>query len=185
MSTDITGLMVAVVGVAGTLTAPVVTQRLTIRARQQELDAAQRQRLEDRDNERHRTNLAERRAVYVELNAAIRAYRRAIRDGLIEPSEQCRDEREQARRAFDRRTAEVQLIATDAVLEALTPVNAMLYRLYDGVVQADALERRDPEHAKKNRGELLDQLNHRIPLEARAFRNVMRAELSHDVNRVG
>ena len=39
MNADITGSAIAVPGVAGTLAAPVLTQRLAMRARQQELDA--------------------------------------------------------------------------------------------------------------------------------------------------
>jgi hypothetical protein len=185
VSTDITGLIIAVVGVTGTLTAPVVTQRFAIRARKQELDAAQQQRVQDRDVERRRTDFADRRAAYIELNAAMRAFRRAIRDDLIESSQQCRDELEQARRTFDRRTAEVQLIGTDVVLEAFYPFSDMLFRLYDGVVRADTHEAEDPERAKREREALLDVLEHRIPLESKAFRAVMRWELSSDANRSG
>ena len=39
VNADITALAIAVPGVAGTLAAPVLTQRLAMRARQQELDA--------------------------------------------------------------------------------------------------------------------------------------------------
>ena len=39
MSVNLTALLVAVAGVLGTLTSPILTQRLTLRAKQQEIDA--------------------------------------------------------------------------------------------------------------------------------------------------
>lgn len=130
VSTDLTALIVAVVGVAGTLTAPIVSQRLALRTRQQELDAEHRRRFEERDDERLRAELGERRAAYIELIAAVRAFRRTIRNHVLEPTQHTRAEMAQARAAFDRSHAESQLIASKAVLQAATSTATALVAAY-------------------------------------------------------
>ena len=150
MSADIIALAVAVVGVAGTPAAPVFTQRLAMRARQQELDAQHQLRLEEREDGQRRAALRDRRETYVTLNAAIRSFRRAMRNHALEFTEETRAELERARQVFDRQHAEGQLITTHPVMEAARVVSIRLSDAYDHI---RGLSARDPdgERAKEQR----------------------------------
>jgi DNA-binding FrmR family transcriptional regulator len=57
MSANVVTLLAAIVAVVGTLTSPVLTQHYATRARQQELEAAKEQRLEERVEALQRTSL--------------------------------------------------------------------------------------------------------------------------------
>ena len=180
MSTDVTGLVVAVVGVAGTLTAPVVTQRLSMRARQQELDAEYRRRALEGGAERRRSELAERKASYWEFLTAERSYRRAIRDHLYAPSDQTHDEMVQARRIFDIAYAEAYLIAANPVLDAvvsyigpLAEVTRRAAEIDNGAVSGAEVEYERAELLKNLRGEVRNQVM--------AVRAAMRADIRFEV----
>ena len=101
MSVNFTTLAVAIVGVLGTLIAPVLTQRLVVRARQQELDVQHQRELEARVEDRQRTALQDRLNAYVALNAAFRVYRRTMRNHVFEGTDKTLSELEQARQVFD------------------------------------------------------------------------------------
>src|ERR1700761_8446832 len=67
MSSDVTALVVAVAGVAGTLASAVLTQILAMRSRSREIEAQDSQRREDREQ-------AQRTAQRIDVKTAIAAY---------------------------------------------------------------------------------------------------------------
>ena len=133
MSINVTALLVAVAGVLGTLTSPILTQRLTLRAKQQEIDALKQQRLEERAEERWRTLFKDRRECCIALNTAARGFRQALKNCLFEGYDEDRAELEQARRLFTSRYGEAQIILSDTIMHAAIPVYDTLAEAYGGV----------------------------------------------------
>jgi hypothetical protein len=172
MSSDVTTLVVAVVGVTGTLAATVLAQHMARRARQQEIDAQREQRLEEREATAQR----DLRAAYVALNAAVRAFRRTMLYHLREGTDQTRAELEQARQAFDLRYAEGQLITAPAVMEAAQSVSARLNDAYDRIRKLDAGPP-DTASGLRDRAALEADLEGGIYQEIRDLRTALRAEL--------
>jgi cell division protein FtsB len=177
VSTDLNALIVAVVGVAGTLTAPIVSQRLALRTRQQELDAEHRRRSEERDDERMRAEVGERRAAYIDLIAAVRAFRRTIRSHLLEPTAQTRAELEQARAVFDRSHAESQLIASKAVLQAATSTATALVAAYHSAAGTKEHSPATPDDLVQERTTLLAYIDGKVRDETALLRTAMRRDL--------
>ncbi len=176
MNADITALTVALVGVTGTLVAPILTQRMALRARQQEIDDQRQQRLEAREAERLAAAQRDLRAAYLALNAAIRAFRRTMLHHLREGTERTRAELEQARQAFDLRHAEGQLVTTHAVMEAAQSVSARLNQAYERIRLLDG-GAPDTAAAQRERASLESDLRGGIHEEIRVLRMAMRLEL--------
>jgi hypothetical protein len=172
MSSDVTTLVVALVGVTGTLAATVLAQHMARRARQQEIDAQREQRQEEREATAQR----DLRAAYVALNAAVRAFRWTMLYHLREGTDQTRAELEQARQAFDLRYAEGQLITAPAVMEAAQSVSARLNDAYDRVRRLDAGPP-DTASGLRDRAALEADLEGGIYQEIRDLRTALRAEL--------
>jgi hypothetical protein len=164
-----TALAVAIVGMAGTLVAPLVTQWLVMRARQQELRAGRERRAE----ERQRDGWRERRDAYVALNAAFRAFRRAMRNHALDATDQTRAELEQARQAFDLRHAEGQLVTSDPVMDAARSASILLSDAYDRLRRLDGAT----PGSEEARAALLAELDGHVHDEVRDLRMAMRAEL--------
>jgi len=78
MSTEIVSLVIAVVGVCGTLASAIVTQRLSLRSKQTELEHAERVRLAEQEAEERQRRTEQLRTCYVRLNANDRNYRDAL-----------------------------------------------------------------------------------------------------------
>ncbi|WP_280492993.1 hypothetical protein [Nocardia asiatica] len=70
VSAAVISLVVALVGVAGTLSATLVTQRAALKSKQLDSADRSRERAEDRAEAERRSMLEEKRVVYVELNAS-------------------------------------------------------------------------------------------------------------------
>jgi hypothetical protein len=144
---NVVALIVAVVGVLGTLTSPVITQRLSARAREEELAA---QRLDARDAREHSREvlvLAEKKATYIAFNAATRHYRVELMGYLHAVAERTPDETDRrelhdARRSYSMAVAEMQIMATDSVLAAMGQITTRLTSAYDAVKR---LERGEPK----------------------------------------
>ncbi len=107
MNASLTALLVAIVGVLGTLTATVLTQRYSMRAKQQEIEAQLRQaemqlrqRSAELAEERWRVALKDRRDCCIALNTAARSFRRAIKNCLFEGLDKTGADLEQARQVF-------------------------------------------------------------------------------------
>ncbi|MCX5109806.1 hypothetical protein OOK13_14900 [Streptomyces sp. NBC_00378] len=120
MTTAITAMITAVVGVLGTLLAPVFAQRLTVRQRTEET------RLAD-----ERRKFEERRTQYTAMNRASRQFHtllkdalHRIRDGVY--TEQERNQLEEARLDHRDRYAEAQMIVPERILQASRDLNRVL-----------------------------------------------------------
>ncbi|MFE7468424.1 hypothetical protein ACFU6R_30575 [Streptomyces sp. NPDC057499] len=120
MTAAVTAMITAVVGVLGTLLAPALSQRLTVRQRAEEARLSGEQRRFD-----------ERRAQYTAMNRASRQFHtllkdalHRIRDGVY--TEQERTQLEEARLDHRDRYAEAQMIVPERILQASREVNQVL-----------------------------------------------------------
>ncbi|MET7860265.1 hypothetical protein ABZS81_24260 [Streptomyces sp. NPDC005318] len=120
MTAAITAMITAVVGVLGTLFAPMLAQRLTARQRAEEARLAGEQR-----------KFEERRAHYTAMNRASRQFHtllkdalHRIRDGVY--TEQERTQLEEARLDHRDRYAEAQMIVPERILQASRDLNRVL-----------------------------------------------------------
>ncbi|MEU1076085.1 MULTISPECIES: hypothetical protein [unclassified Streptomyces] len=123
-------LLVAVVGVAGTLLAPVTTTWVGSRARLQEFELQQRADQAARLFEEAQQNLERRRDTYVALNTSARAYRillmedlQALRRGAHPGAN---GDTEASRVEFQSIYAQAQMLVPDAVLETCQAVRVAL-----------------------------------------------------------
>ena len=130
MSSATVSLVVAVVGVCGTLASAIATLLLSQRAKLQELKYAERQRLAEQDAAKKQ----QLRSCYVQLNAndrnyrdALLAYAYALRAGS--PSEAESAEVSTARRAQRDARAEAQMAVSDEVLKVLKAKSTTSSRL--------------------------------------------------------
>ncbi|WP_330307944.1 MULTISPECIES: hypothetical protein [unclassified Streptomyces] len=165
-----TALLVAVVGVVGTLLSALLTQRAADRSRQRERERAERLR-------ERRSEAQELRSCYVALNTSARQYLAALTDHVhaLGRDEELRSVRQRLAEARDQHRdvyAEAQMRVPERVLELagglshdLGAVFGMVRRLDDGVPRAGD----SPVVAKEN----LDALWGRL----REIRREMRAEL--------
>jgi len=147
MNADVTTVAVAVLGVAGTLSSPLLAQRIAARAKQQEFDQQRQQRLEERGEAHQRAALEERRSIYANLNTAARQYTRALRAYLRMISNNAitddgRTELARARQTYGDVFSDAQMILPDKVMDAATAVNESLGAAYGMVRQLDETEPR-------------------------------------------
>jgi hypothetical protein len=166
MTVAVTAMITAVVGVLGTLFAPVLSQRLTARQRAEEAQVAE-----------HRRRFEERRDAYTAMNRSSRQFHtllkdalHRIRDGVYTELE--RDQLEEARRDYRDRYAEAQMVVPERILDASRSVNQVLAGADAVVKRLDRGLARDGESAE----EALVELK---AAEARlaAMRRLMRADL--------
>lgn len=120
MGTAIATMVTAVVGVLGTLSAPLVTTWVT-----------RRQRMADSQAEESRRHFEDRRGAYTAMNRASRNFHTVLKDALhrLRDGVYTDDERtrvEEARRDYRDRYAESQMIVPEAVLAASREVNVVL-----------------------------------------------------------
>jgi hypothetical protein len=139
MSADTTTVVVAILGVAGTLSSPLMTQWIAARTKQQEFNLQRQQRLEEREEMQRRAVLEERRSIYAALHTAarqytqqLRAYLRMLAAGSV--TADGRSELEKARQAYRDLYSEAQMILPDRVAEAAISLNEGLGRAY-GVIR--------------------------------------------------
>jgi hypothetical protein len=185
MSGSVTALLVAVVGVLGTLAATVLTQRYSMRAKQQEIEAQLKQaevqfkqRSAELTEERWRAALKDRRDCYIALNTAARAFRRAIKNCLFEGLDKMGAELEQARQTFMDQYSEAQIILPEAVRKEARPVYD---RLTDAYGEVKKLGDKWPIPIDHPEGEELQSyLNHDVDRAIRQLRNAMRRDLGID-----
>jgi hypothetical protein len=138
MTASTTALVIAIVGVCGTLFAPIVSQTLSKRARREEFEL-QRKQLEDEYERDHlKESMAAKRNCYLSAMLSGRRYRQELmnhlyvvnRDGTNgAASEQLED----ARHAYNSSFAELQLTGTQPVVQAMEPVRVRLSRSYEGI----------------------------------------------------
>ncbi|MGW2840489.1 hypothetical protein ACWCWD_22195 [Streptomyces sp. NPDC001493] len=140
MSTGVVALLVAVVGVLGTLLAPVTTAWVSARTRRQEFEFQQSADKVNRQVEDAKENVERRRTIYVALNSVARRYRlqmmdelRAIQAGTLLESD---DPTEGVRAEFQSTYAEAQMLVPDSVLG---PSRAVRVALAEARKMMDAL----------------------------------------------
>jgi hypothetical protein len=172
-------MVIAVVGVCGTLASAIVTQLFSQRSRHQELEDAERRRLAERDTAEKQRNIDRLRSSYVQLNAndrnyrdAMLAYAYALKAGS--PGEAEAAEVATARRAQRDVRAEAQMIVSEEVLDTEGRVNARLTRAYRSLHQIQ----RESDAAVREAllEEVIKLLDGIIPLLSRA-RVTMRMDL--------
>ncbi|MFI6459142.1 hypothetical protein [Streptomyces sp. NPDC050538] len=166
MTAAVTAMITAVVGVLGTLFAPVLSQRLTARQRTEEAQVVERVR-----------RFEERRGAYTAMSRASRQFHtllkdalHRIRDGVYTELE--RDQLEEARREYRDRYAEAQMVVPERILDASRSVNQVLAGVDAVVKRLDRGLARDGESAE----EALLDLKEAEPRLA-VMRRLMRADL--------
>ncbi|WP_019072843.1 hypothetical protein [Streptomyces hokutonensis] len=166
MTAAVTAMITAVVGVLGTLFAPVLSQRLTARQRAEDVQVAERRRL-----------FEERRDAYTAMNRSSRHFHtllkdalHRIRDGVY--TERERDQLEEARREHRDRYAEAQMVVPERVLDASRAVNEVLVAADAAVKRLDRGLTRDGENAER----IMLDLKEAEP-RLTAMRRLMRADL--------
>ncbi|GAA0533991.1 MULTISPECIES: hypothetical protein [Streptomyces] len=172
---DLSSVIIAVAGVAGTLGGSLLTQRGSERAKRREIELV-------RDHEEIRENRSLRRTCYVELNRDARQFTTALNRHLHVMRERGAegtdsDALDEAKNAHRDRYSEAQMIAPEEVLMRASVVNQALNKVYG---QVKRLERGAPgpgetmETAAQAQYEVWDML--------RTMRTAMRHDLgvSHE-----
>jgi hypothetical protein len=179
MSSAIVSLVIAVVGVCGTLASAIFTQRLSQRARLEELGRTERLRLADQEAAEKKSKTDQLRSTYVQLNAndrnyrdAMLAYAYALKEGS--PAEVEAEEMMAARRAQRDARAEAQMIVSDEVLNSEGRVNLQLTGAF-GRLQRIQRES-DASVRELLLEEIIKHLDEIMPMLSRA-RVVMRMDL--------
>ncbi|QGV78537.1 hypothetical protein [Streptomyces ficellus] len=186
------GLLIAVVGVAGTLGAALLTQNRADRTKRMELRAAAEQRREERDHalellrveradERQRESLERRRACYISLNTAARQYLTAMTSHLHalrrgEDSDASLENLEAARLSFRDCYAEAQMIAPDAVSRASGAAKSRLNAAYGTLREYGAAP---ADHAEELAG-LEGEFHREVWPYVGEMKRAMRADLGVD-----
>ncbi|MDX6329847.1 MAG: hypothetical protein QOI83_2230 [Streptomycetaceae bacterium] len=166
MTAAVSAMITAVVGVLGTLFAPLLAQRITSRQRAAESETAERRR-----------NFEERREAYTAMNRASRQFHtllkdalHRIRDGVYTPEDRALVE--DSRRDYRDQYATAQMIVPQRILAASREVNAVLAAI-DAL--AKRLDRGVPREGETAEAALL-ALKAAEPGLA-ALRNLMREDL--------
>ncbi|MFJ6578506.1 hypothetical protein ACIQMY_21365 [Streptomyces sp. NPDC091368] len=146
MGASLTALLIAVVGVAGTLGAALLTQNRADRTKRMELQAAADQRREDRDHaerlrqaeldrQRASESLERRRACYITLNTAARQFVTAMTNHIHalrrgEDATASLERLEDCRAAYRDSYAEAQMIVPTAVARASSDAKDRMNEAY-------------------------------------------------------
>lgn len=181
---DPTALVVAVVGVAGTLSAPVLSQRANARARNAERDEAQLVRQAEWAREDQRRDFIERRECYVALLVALRRIRIELKTYVQALAGNCVDDdirsrQEEARRNYRTRYSEsAMILPCDVELQA-REVDRRLARISRMVetIKTQANNQIDPDAIEDCLAALA-----RMTTETKHLRRTMRADLGLETN---
>ncbi|MCX5361142.1 hypothetical protein OG864_20760 [Streptomyces sp. NBC_00124] len=141
MTAAVTAMITAVVGVLGTLFAPVLSQRLTSRQRAEEAELTERRRL-----------FEDRRTAYTAMNRASRQFHTLLKDALHRLRDDVytdheREQLEEVRREYRDRYAEAQMVVPERILQASRAVNQVLAGIDAVVKRLDRGRARDGESA--------------------------------------
>ena len=177
---DITPIVIAIAGVLGTLVAPIVTQKLSMRARTEEFKMQEKQRHDDRIDAEQTRLRTEKRQCYVSILATARQYRYeivryfyAIRASSLDS--EIRADLEKARQAYVVSFAEVQLSASPKAFDVMELINAGLSQAYRAVKALED-ERLGPSSDIENPESYLNELW--------AMWSVMREAMREDLPRL-
>ncbi|WP_101385795.1 hypothetical protein [Streptomyces sp. TLI_146] len=161
MSSTVVPLVIAFLGIVGTLASGLMTQRLAEKTKSKEWDHSERQRAEERQLETKRATAEAVRACCVMLNTASLEYHSelntfwyALRASHV--TDALRSRLDDARREHRARYSEAQMQIPDDVLAAADTVHRRLNRIY-GVLKR--LDGGIPPHQE---GESLEQVHPQI-----------------------
>lgn len=161
MNSTVVPLVIAFLGIVGTLVSGLMTQRLAERGKSKELDHSERQRAEERQYEAKRAMAETLRACYVILNTASLDYHSelnnfwyALRAGRV--TDDLRSRLDDARREHRARYSEAQMRVPDDVLATVDKVHRGLNRMY-GI-----LKRLDGGIPPRREDESLEQVHTQI-----------------------
>jgi hypothetical protein len=175
VSTDYLALLIAVVGVLGTLTSALVTQTLSLRSKRLEIDEQRRLRMEQHDEEQERTEFKDRRDSCIALNMEARRYRQALKNCLFEGVDKRGAELEEARLAFTSRYGEAQMILSDMILEVASRAS---WRLAEAYGQIKGSQRPgSPPIGPLDREKMERYLDREVTAALRELRDAMRRDL--------
>lgn len=167
LGANVTTLLVAVLGIVGTLASPLIAQRY-----------ARQQRLEDREETRRMTSLLDRRQNYTALHAAAWDFRRALKNCLFDGGDT--DELEGVRQVFMTNYRNTQMISADPVLGAAVPVYDELTDAYGRVkklLRGSSGSAESASAADKERRAIQHTLNTAVEDAIRHMRTAMRLDL--------
>lgn len=170
-------ILVAIVGVAGTLFSPLVSSWVLTRNKRQEFELNRQEKKEERDRTDQHNSVIERRDCYIAFNMAAREYHGALRakSHAIDRAESSGDSEKalnMTRRGYRLRYAEAQMIIPDGVLELASQINGMLADAYGMIRRIEENAEEDGETPDTVRA-ILDEAW--VPL--RLLRAEMRADL--------
>ncbi|MET9734538.1 hypothetical protein ABZZ79_29030 [Streptomyces sp. NPDC006458] len=162
MSSTVVPLVIAFLGIVGTLVSGLMTQQLAAKAKAKELDQSARQRVQERQHETERVMMEAVRSCYVMLNTAsldfhseLNHFWHALRAGRV--TDDVRARLDDARREHRARYSEAQMRVPDDVLTVIDGVHRQLNRIY-GVLKR--LDGGIPSGLEDN--ESLDRAHHQI-----------------------
>jgi hypothetical protein len=145
MNADLTTVLVAILGVAGTLTSPLLVQWIAARAKRQEFELQHQERFEERAEAQRRRVFEERRSMYAGLNTAarqytqeLRAYLRMIAANAV--NDEGRADLSKARQTYRDLYSDAQMILPDHVLDAAASVSEGLGQAYGMVKRLETGE---------------------------------------------
>ena len=151
MNAWITALVVAIVGVIGTLLSPILAQRSTARTSQVTAAIQRDIRAEERDAAARRIEFEERRSAYTSLNALARASRNLFKDsarryartGVMTPEDiaTARD----AWISYQDQYDSSQMVLPDEILTLASHLNALLGQAYRRVRELGELDQAGPD----------------------------------------
>ncbi|MGW6061654.1 hypothetical protein [Streptomyces sp. NPDC055189] len=177
MDSSVSQIVIAVLGIGGTLAAAVITQRSADRARARELEHTRQLQQDEREYNTRQGQLEARRTCYATLSAGTRDLANVMTKVLHaleshEVTEELRSDLERARREHRMRHAEAQMVLPDTVAEAASTANRHLGNLYGLLMRLDGGTARPGENLASAR-QSMDQLWD--PLWG--MRRIMRADL--------
>ncbi|GAA1178272.1 hypothetical protein [Pseudonocardia alaniniphila] len=168
MGGSLAALLIAALGVIGTLSSALLTQHVNARARMAELEHDHRTRRAEEDRGRRQALLDKRHACYVALNMAdwqfhstLLLHIDALRTGV--DTERTNDSMEAARDAMREQWGEAQLVLPDALLPLAEKVNHILWKVYEmvrrierGHAEVDESLERATTMLQKAKGQVFD-----------------------------
>jgi hypothetical protein len=175
VSTDVLALVIAIVGVLGTLASALLSQTLSLRAKRMEIDEQRRLRLEQRDEERQRAEFRDRRDSCIALNMAGRRFRQALKNCLFEGVDKRGTDLEEARQTFTSRYGEAQMILSDTVLKVAGVASGRLAEAF-GMVKGSQ-QPAAPPIGPADRVRLERFLDREVASALRQLRHAMRRDL--------
>jgi hypothetical protein len=142
MTAGTSAILIAAVGVIGTLLSGLVSQQMSARTRRRDFEMQKSQRQEDRLHDQRQLTLAAKRSSYVAVMENARRFRHELVSYLYERTRGTTDsasdaELRAARRAFVAAFAEAQLTASPPVLAMIEPFNLGLSQAYRDIKQLE------------------------------------------------